>query len=128
MKESTNNITMNSSKTLAEKVHKAFHPEEDIIDTDKYTTPTGEFDFRKFVKTLKYMSRTELKRLCIASGMTDREIYAVVSYIYDNLSIAQITDKLSISVGQFHYKKIRLAHRLRTYLKSINYPKFEYAI
>lgn len=119
---------ISNNEILREKLHKALHPEEGITNTNNYTTETGEFNFRKFVKILKYLSRTELNRLCVASGMSDREVYAVVSYIYDNQSIAQIVDKLNISVGQFHYKKIRLAHRLRTYLMSINYPKFEYSV
>lgn len=121
-------MTNNSNERIAEGIHRFLHPEEEILDTSKYTTADGKFCFRKFVKQISYMSRTELNRLCIASGMSEREVYAVVSYVYDNLSIAQITEKLNISVGQFHYKKERLAHRFRTYLKSINYPKFEYEI
>lgn len=113
-------------ENLLEKIQVTLHPETDMLNTSKYTDSSGKFNFRAFVKIIKNMSRTELNRLCVASGMSDREVYAVVSYIYDELSIAQISEKLNISVGQFHYKKERLAHRLRTYLKSIDYPKFEY--
>lgn len=57
--------------------------------------------------------------------MDDREVYAVVSYIYDELSIPQIASNLNISVGQFHYRKEMVAIRLRNYLKLIDYPRLE---
>lgn len=85
----------------------------------------SSFNFREFVKRLRCLPRVELLRLCKESGMGDREIYAVVSYIYDELSIEEIADHLNISIGQFHYRKEKVALRLRNYLIIINYPKFE---
>ena len=84
-----------------------------------------KFNLKKFVKRLRYMPRVELTRLCKESGMDDREVYAVVSYIYDELSIPQIASNLNISVGQFHYRKEMVAIRLRNYLKLIDYPRLE---
>ena len=86
----------------------------------------SNFNLKEFVKRLRYMPRVELNRLCKESGMDDREVYAVVSYIYDELSIPQIASNLNISVGQFHYRKEMVALRLRNYLKLINYPKLEF--
>lgn len=83
------------------------------------------FKFREFVKRLRCLPKVELHRLCQESGMSDREIYAVVSYIYEELSIEEIASHLNISIGQFHYRKERVALRLRNYLIIINYPKFE---
>ena len=85
----------------------------------------SKFNLKEFVKRLRYMPRVELTRLCKESGMDDREIYAVVSYIYDELSIPQIASNLNISVGQFHYRKEMVAIRLRNYLKLIDYPRLE---
>lgn len=84
-----------------------------------------KFNLKEFAKRLRYMPRVELTRLCKESGMNDREVYAVVSYIYDELSIPQIASELNISVGQFHYRKEIVALRLRNYLKLVNYPKLE---
>lgn len=84
-----------------------------------------KFNLKGFVKRLRYMPRVELTRLCKESGMDDREVYAVVSYIYDELSIPQIASNLNISVGQFHYRKEMVAIRLRNYLKLIDYPRLE---
>lgn len=84
-----------------------------------------KFNLKEFVKRLRYMPRVELTRLCKESGMDDREVYAVVSYIYDELSIPQIASNLNISVGQFHYRKEMVAIRLRNYLKLIDYPRLE---
>jgi hypothetical protein len=83
-------------------------------------------NLKEFIKRLRYMPRVELTRLCKDSGMNDKEIYGVVSYIYDELSIPQIADNLNISVGQFHYRKELVAVRLRNYLKAIQYPRLEY--
>lgn len=127
MKESPNadRTAMTNNDSLAERVTRTLHPEYAIMDDTRYMKPSGKFDFRAFVRILRYMSRTELNKLCVASGMSEREIYAVLAYVYDNKSIAQIADELNISTGQFHYKKERLAHRFRTYLKSIGYPNFK---
>ena len=75
-----------------------------------------------FAKALRCLPRTELERLCKDSGMNEREIYAVVSYVYDRKTIERIAADLNISVSTYHYKKEDLALKLRNYLWIIKYP------
>lgn len=82
---------------------------------------SSDDSYKSFVKKIKNISRVELERLCKESGMSQKEIHAVVSYIYDEKSVAQIADELNISIGQFHYKKKRTINRLRNYIVASEY-------
>lgn len=79
-------------------------------------------DVRAFAKALRCLPRTELEKLCKDSGMNEREVYAVVSYVYDRKTIERIASDLNISVSTYHYKKETLALKLRNYLWIIKYP------
>ena len=79
-------------------------------------------DVRAFAKALRCLPRTELERLCKDSGMNEREVYAVVSYVYDRKTVDRIAADLNISVSTYHYKKETLALKLRNYLWIIKYP------
>lgn len=75
-----------------------------------------------FTKALRCLPRMELEKICKDSGMTERETYAVVSYVYDRKTIERIASDLNISISTYHYKKKELALRLKNYLRIINYP------
>ena len=78
-------------------------------------------DVRKFSKSLRSLSKVELDRLCIESGMNDREIQGVLMYIYDRASAEEVADYLNMSLSKFHRRKQILANRLFNFLESIDY-------
>lgn len=84
-----------------------------------------KWTIKEFIKRVKFMSRYELEKLCRDSGMREKEVQGVLMYIYDELSAEVIAEKLNISTSQFYKKKERVAHRLRSYLKSINYSELD---
>lgn len=78
-------------------------------------------DVRKFSKSLRSLSKVELDRLCIESGMNDREIQGVLMYIYDRASAEEVAAYLNMSLSKFHRRKQILANRLFNFLESIDY-------
>lgn len=84
-----------------------------------------ELSIKEFIKRIRFLSRYELKMHCENSGMTEKEIQGTLMYIYDELSVEEIAEKLNISVSQFYKKKNRLAHRFKSYLKSIKYKDLD---
>ena len=78
-------------------------------------------DVRKFSKSLRSLSKVELDRLCIESGMNDREIQGVLMYIYDRASAEEVAAYLNMSLSTFHRSKQILANRLFNFLESIDY-------
>jgi len=80
------------------------------------------FDLKEFIRSIRYLPKVELRRLCIECEMSDRETYAITAYIYDMKGIAEIANTLNMSISQFNYNKERVAKRLWNYLKLIDYP------
>ena len=78
-------------------------------------------DVRKFVKSLRSLSKVELDRLCIESGMSDREVQGILLYIYDRMPAEDVADYLNMSPSKFHRRKQILANRLFNFLESIHY-------
>lgn len=78
-------------------------------------------NMRAFAKSLRYLPKVELLRLCKESGMNERETYGVVSYIYERESVDTISENLNMSKGTFQSRKEVLALRFKNYLESIDY-------
>lgn len=87
----------------------------------KLATPES-FDLKAFCKVLKYLPRVELMRICKESGMNEREIYGVVSFIYDGKSVSEIAETLNVSLSKYNYRKKQIALQLYNHMKLLEHP------
>lgn len=51
-------------------------------------------DTRKLAKSLRYLPKSELERYCRNCGMTEREMFALLDYIYSCVKQTELCERL----------------------------------
>lgn len=76
-------------------------------------------DTRKLAKSLRYLPKSELERYCADCGMTERERYALLDYIYSYVKQTELCERLGMSRSTFIRHEKVLAIKLLRYMVSI---------
>ena len=76
-------------------------------------------DTRKLVKSLRYLPKAEVERYCVACGMTERERFALLDYIYGLVTQECLCERLGMSRSTFIRHEKVLAVKLLRYMVSV---------
>lgn len=76
-------------------------------------------DTRMVVRTLRLLPRAEVERYCLACGMTERERYALLDYIYSMVTQEELCARLGMSRSTFVRHEKVLAVKLLRHMVSV---------
>ena len=74
---------------------------------------------RKLVKSLRYLPRIEVERYCVDCGMTERERYALLDYVYNFVKQAELCERLGMSRSTLIRHEKVLAIKLLRYMVAV---------
>ena len=76
-------------------------------------------DTRSIVRCLRYLPKSEVDSYCVGCGMTERERYALLDYIYNLVTQEDLCMRLGMSRSTFIRHEKVLAVKLLRYMVSV---------